>query len=297
MYKVKIIIQLMMLLWEFNMVTQVSVLAQDEQSLNVSNHFFKNYFIIIKPPTPLLSFHVFSSSIFTSIVPSSSLFLRSSSWLWATPFLSTLPKPTPLIRSIIYLQPACVSLFVLLLFPLYRSPHFNNSYCPISLPILINWSKSLNNSDRVNWPQLDSHCISAILLFIACWLPLAFLTAAVPNVSPLLKSLIPALLPPFLAHNLTSYWENWNHSYLSLHNCPPLPLKKIVHLSLVAFALSWGNGVLCRETASCPGGVLWVWSQTDQVRYFLLTWYDLDKFSNLTASISLSKMEVMISTL
>ena len=116
---------------------------------------------------------------------------------------------------------------------IYQSPHFNNPPCPVSLPMFINRSKSLNNSDQVNWPQLGSHCISAILLFITCWLPTAFLTAAVPNISALLKSLIPALLPPLLALNLTSYWENWNHPNVSLHHCPPFLLKKKICESLL----------------------------------------------------------------
>lgn len=138
---------------------------------------------------------------------------------------------------------------------IYQSPHFNNPPCPVSLPMFINRSMSLNNSDQVNWPQLGSHCISAILLFITCWLPIAFLAAAVPNISALLKSLIPALQPPLLALNLTSYWENWNHPNISLHHCPPFLLrKKSLNLSLIAFGFTWGNGFLCRETALCSGG-------------------------------------------
>ena len=193
----------------------------------------------------------------------SSSLAMPTSWLWATPFLSPLPKPTQLVRSIIHLQPAYISRpFVLQLFPPCQSSHFNNPYCPISLPTFINWSKSLNNSDQVKWPQLGSQCISANLLFITCWLPIAFLVAAVPNVSTALKSLIPVLLPPFLAHNLTSYWENWNHPNLSLPKCLLLLLRKSVHLCLFVFALSWGNCFLCRVTAACTGGVLWVWSQS-----------------------------------
>lgn len=197
------------------------------------------------------------SAVFIFIMLAGSSFICSFSWLGATPFPSSLPKSTQLIRSIMHLQPAYVFLpFVLLLFPLYQSPCFKYFYCPISLPIFVNWSKSPNNNDPVNC------CISVILLFITCWLPIAFLTAAVPNVSALLKSLIPALLPSFLAHNLTSYWENWNHPNLGLHNFPPLSLQKSVRLSLFASALTSGNDSLCRETRSCPGGVLWVWSQT-----------------------------------
>lgn len=41
----------MVLLRKFSVVSQGSVLAQDKQLLDVSNHFFKNYFIIIKPQT------------------------------------------------------------------------------------------------------------------------------------------------------------------------------------------------------------------------------------------------------
>lgn len=127
----KIKIQLIVLLRKFNVATQESVLAQDNQLLNVSNHFFFNY------SRPLvLPLHVFSS-VFIFIMLASSLFIRSFSWLCATPFLSSLPKSTQLIRSIMHLQLAYISLlFVLVLFPLYQSPHFNNPYCPISSPYL-----------------------------------------------------------------------------------------------------------------------------------------------------------------
>ena len=222
----------------------------------------KNHFILIKSQPPGKPASCLSTScvfrvVFIFIVLTSSLFICCFPWLGATPFFSSLSKSTQLIRSIMHLQPTYVFLpLVLLLFPLYQSPHFKYSYCPISLPIFVNWSKSPNNNDRVNC------CISVILLFITCWLPIAFLTAAVPNVSAVLKPLIPALLPSFLAHNLTSYWENWNHPNLSLHNFPALSLQKSVHLSLFAFALTSGNYSLCRETRSCPGGVLWVWSRT-----------------------------------
>lgn len=226
----------MVILRKFNVVTQESVLAQDKQLLNVSNHFFKKIILLLlnhRQP-PVLPLHVFSP-VFIFIMLASSLFICSFSWLCATAFLSRLPKSTQLIRSIMHLQLAYISLlFVLVLFPLYQSP-----ITPIAqfLPHICKLKQALNNSDPVNWSQLGSHCSSAILLFITCWLPIAFLTAAVPNVSALLKSLIPTLLPPLLAHNLTSYWENWNHPNLSLHNCPPLSLQKSVHLSLFAFPL------------------------------------------------------------
>lgn len=184
-----------------------------------------------------------------------------------------------------HLQPAYLSsLFVLQLFPPYQFPHFNNAYCPISLPVFVNWSKSLDNSDQVKWPQPGSHCISANLLFITRWLPIAFLAAAVPNVSTALKSIIPVLLPPLLAHNLTSYWENWNHPKLSLPSCLPSTQKICASLPL-CFC------VVLRKSFPLQGNsiVLW-WSglglESDKVKYSLLTWRDPDKFSSFTASMS-----------
>lgn len=153
--------------------------------------------------------------------------------------------------------------------------------------MFVNWSKSLDNSDQAKWPQLGSHCISANLLFITCWLPIAFLATAVPNVSAALKSLIPVLLPGLLAaHNLTSYWENWNHPNLSLPSCLCFNSKNLcISPSLL---LHYLEEIISFARKQHHAVVECVVLESDKVKYSLLTCCDPDKFSSFTASMSWS---------
>lgn len=174
------------------MVTPVSVLTQDEQSLNVSNHFIKNNFIIIKPqadPYPSTS-HLFFCLHLHHFVHQ---FLHPLFFLTVS---HTLPFQSAKIHTINQINNAlttCLtSLLFVLLVPLQRSPRFNNPYDPISLPIFVNRSNSLNNSDS----QLTSAVLSLYLSnsFIyhlltpysipCCSCSNCFSSAQVPNPSP-----------------------------------------------------------------------------------------------------------------
>lgn len=143
---------------------------------------------------PILPFFL-SSLLPSSSLPCSLAALLHSSFLSPVPPLLLCQNQAKLIWSRVHLKPVQVSLLSFVCWVLLSQPwHFINFYCLIPLSIFLNQIAS--NSDQLNWPQLRPHRISAILLFIACWLPVAFLPAAVPDVSEALKSPSPTLFPP-----------------------------------------------------------------------------------------------------